>query len=69
MDVGFAARLAISLLSLGGTAARDVIRLLLCPRLQAMTVMVPDKRPVEIERSQVDAKRRGWQRGRHNGGE
>jgi hypothetical protein len=34
-----------------------------------MMVMVPDKRHVEIKWSQVDAKRRGWQRRENNGGE
>jgi hypothetical protein len=72
LGIGFDARLAISLLCLGGTAARDVIRpssSLVCPHLQAMTVVVPDKRHVEIKPPQVDAKRRGSQRAENNGGE
>ena len=68
--VGFETRLTISPLGLGG-AARDVIRLsssLVCSHLQAMAVMMPDKRHVEIKRPQMDSKCRNWRR-ETNGGE
>jgi hypothetical protein len=70
LGVGFVTRLAISLLGLGG-AARNVIWLcssLVCSHLQAMAVMMPDKRHVEIKRPQMDAKCRNWRR-KTNGGE
>jgi hypothetical protein len=50
---------------------RDVIRLsssFVCSHLRAVTVMMPEKRHVEIKRSEMDAKCRNWRR-ETNGGE
>jgi hypothetical protein len=70
LGVGFETCLAFSLHGLGGTAP-DVIRLsssLVCSHLEAMTVMTPDKRHMDIKRSQMDAKCRNWSGRETNGG-